>query len=269
MNYPLHFVGKSMYNINIFEREAKLQGVQRAISFNFLKKLEFGKPILLARYISPQKDIDKKIVEPSSAEVFGYMTLNSISHNLPKKYQNKLAGLLDIVKVNDGKGEKIQRACGSYVLGETVIIKNSLEELIQKIKLALTTFEHNEDLIVQNSLDGHPHCLCDKCSCDPHDLQQCLEEQCDCCVIRKHISVNKFKWFISGNYKPIKPFIIKNIKFSRGLKSVEISDLNLQEQDTDNAKLIFIYDYKQRAYMSRRLKNRLDMASKNYDIRDF
>jgi hypothetical protein len=65
----------------LFDDEAKRFGGQRALSSNFLHSLEFGQPILLSRFISSPKELK---IKTGKTEIFGYFTLDEISHNLPE-----------------------------------------------------------------------------------------------------------------------------------------------------------------------------------------
>jgi len=122
----LHYIGVGIYRREIFEREAVKLGVQRAIGFNLLSSLEFGQPILLAHYCGRGSD---------TAEVFGYFTVTGVSHNLPKEVASELLETVNVVKV-DSTPVAVTRACGSYVVGTTAYIDETLESLVDKIKQA-------------------------------------------------------------------------------------------------------------------------------------
>ena len=79
--YLLHYIGYGLYKQELFEREAKKIGVQRAIGFGMLGSLEFGQPILLAHFTG---------AAVSRAEIFGYFVVNGVTHNLPKELCEKL-----------------------------------------------------------------------------------------------------------------------------------------------------------------------------------
>ena len=118
----LHYVGKKLYNINRFEREAKRYGVQRAIPFRSIKDFEFGNKILLAHYMGKKEN---------ATNVFGYFRVEEIVNNLPEKVREKLIVELDVVAVIDSSGIE-RRACGSYAVGGGVIIENNIKDLIEK-----------------------------------------------------------------------------------------------------------------------------------------
>lgn len=138
--YSLHYIGMGMYTTSSFIEEAKRLGVQRALSFSFLQNLKWGQPILLARYIpKPKPKLPKttKTAQNGTAEVFGYMTLNGLTNNLPPAVMNQLSRLLKLKEQTTpllGNRTHISRACGSYDIGTTLLIQDTLKELLDKIK---------------------------------------------------------------------------------------------------------------------------------------
>jgi len=121
--YWLHYVGTGLYKIEVFAREAVKHGVQRAVPFSMLKRFEFGTPILLAYY------------REGKAEVFGYFNVNGLTHNLPKEVYEDLLETVDVVRL-DNTSVSVSRACGSYTVGSTAYIDETLESLVEKIKQA-------------------------------------------------------------------------------------------------------------------------------------
>jgi hypothetical protein len=143
--FKLLFVGQQLYNTEIFENEAKRLGVNRAIAFSHLAGLKWGDPILLARYIpkyehSQSQNAESKMTvkKIGSAEIFGYFTINGLSHNLPSELSQELQKELHIVKVDD-KHHGVSRACGSYNIGAIAYISDTLEELVDKLKKLVGT----------------------------------------------------------------------------------------------------------------------------------
>jgi len=120
----LHYVGTGLYKREVFEREAVKLGVQRALGFNLLNSLEFGQPILLAHYCGRRS---------GAAEVFGYFTVTGVTHNLPENIAKDLLKKVDVVKVNSAP-TTVHRACGSYTVGSTAYINETLKNLVEKIK---------------------------------------------------------------------------------------------------------------------------------------
>jgi|YelNatPaOPRAMG01_1025707.scaffolds.fasta_scaffold04944_3 hypothetical protein len=117
----LHYVGTRLYS-DIFVREAKRKGVQRATPFNMLGCFEFGTPILVAYF--------KK---PSTAQVFGYFTVEGLTTTLPSALFAQVLSQLE-VKNLDAKPKAEVRACGSYIIGACAEVNNSLAEIVAKIK---------------------------------------------------------------------------------------------------------------------------------------
>jgi hypothetical protein len=228
--FKLHFIGQNMYNTEIFEAEAKHVGVNRAVPFSQLTGLKWGDPVLLARYIpvlskEERVELDKE-EKPKygQAEIFGYFVINGLSHNLPSELSQELQKELNIVRI-DNNSYGVSRACGSYSVGATAYISDTLEELLKKIKEIIGT--------------------------------------------DKEFGVNNCKWFITGKYYPLQPFILDPITFSRGLQTVTVENLNLSLQQDEQASLIWIYNYRRRGYMNMLMKKRFEQLSKSRRMDSF
>lgn len=278
--FKLHYIGKGLYKINFFEREAKKYGVQRALSFSQLKQLKFGEPILLARFIPEQKvmEIDLKQIPPkltgkeletipSQAEIFGFFTVDGISHNLPKERTNQLYDKLNIIKTVD-ELFSVSRACGSYSVGGVAYIKDSLETLLKKIENMFTV---HKDKLIDKALykdEVVDICICPKCNnesegCEGHSIEDCVRDNCDCCTFVNYKEINSHKWFINGKYYPLTPFILSPAKFLRGIQTVKIKDLNLNFQRQTNSALVWLYNYRQRHYLPKVMRDKLEHPPKN------
>ncbi|MBW2675667.1 MAG: hypothetical protein JRD89_20050 [Deltaproteobacteria bacterium] len=118
----LHYVGKRLYSIDHFEKEARRYGVQRAVPFYQIRKFRWGDRILLAHWLD------------GNAEVFGYFTVEAITHNLPDEVTEELIDKLDVISISKGTPKYERRFCGGYYIGGSVLIKNSVEDLHGKIK---------------------------------------------------------------------------------------------------------------------------------------
>jgi len=126
--YWLHYIGKGLYSIDVFEREAKRFGVQRAIPFHMLKKFKWGDIILLAHWLRDENG-------EGQAEVFGYFIVKGISHDLPTEIKEKLREKLDIVSISSpGKIKYENRACGGYFLGLIIYVNDTPEDIEAKTK---------------------------------------------------------------------------------------------------------------------------------------
>jgi len=122
--YWLHYVGAGLYNVSRFEAEATRMGVQRTVSFNMLGSLKFGDQILLAHWMGNRQ---------RQAEVFGYFVVSGVSDNLPREVTERLWGTLDVVQVVEGGGSE-KRACGSYAVGSTAVVRDSIAEIVGKVR---------------------------------------------------------------------------------------------------------------------------------------
>lgn len=118
--YWLHYVGRNLYTIDHFEKEAKHYSVQRAIPFHMIKNFHWGDIILLAHYSYGQ------------AEVFGYFRVESVVNNLPEEVQKDLLESLDVVSVSSSPRYE-RRLCGGYFVGGNAIINDSIQQMIEKI----------------------------------------------------------------------------------------------------------------------------------------
>jgi hypothetical protein len=120
----LHYVGRHLYSLERFEREAGRYKVQRAVPFHMIKGFRWGDRILLAHWVK------------GSTEIFGYFTLESVVHNLPEDVGKRLLEKLDVDHVSSGPPSYERRFCGSYYVGGTAFIRDSVEELYEKAKKA-------------------------------------------------------------------------------------------------------------------------------------
>lgn len=119
---PLHFIGKKLYTKQLFEEESINHGVQRALPFHQLKKLNFGDTVLLAQ----QDQKTKKSI------IFGYFIITGLNHTLPQETIDQLKPLLKISSTQQ-ISTSISRACGFYSIGTSIEIKNTLPELCKII----------------------------------------------------------------------------------------------------------------------------------------
>ncbi|MEM3426087.1 MAG: hypothetical protein QXW42_04310 [Thermofilum sp.] len=129
--YYLHYVGKQLYSIESFMREASKLGVSRALPMSLIKSLSWGDQIMLAIYF--EKKFDQSKI--GCAKVFGYFTVESVRHaEWTKEMADELARSLNVV------GEKfldvfVERRCGCYTIGYSVFVTNSLKDIINKAQM--------------------------------------------------------------------------------------------------------------------------------------
>ena len=127
LEYWLNYVGRGLYTIDIFVKEAYKYGVNRAIPHNLLHQLEWGTPILLAQYNRKNR----------SAFIFGYFIFSTITTNLDDDTIDEVLKELKVVKIkkhDNPKKSTIHRMCGSYTLSRTIELKSTPREIIEKMK---------------------------------------------------------------------------------------------------------------------------------------
>lgn len=259
--FKLHFIGTGMYTSTIFEREAKRIGVQRAVAFTQLKSLNFGTPVLLATFIprqAPTTSTSNNAI-PAQAEIFGYFTIDGLSHTLPKDLSQQLTEKLNIVKV-DANSFSVSRACGSYSVGSITYIKDTLPQLLEKIKELFTVHKPNVSQIATK--DQVEVCTCKLCVSEDNptahnSIDQCVNLQCDCCTHVNYSQLNSYKWFLNGAFHPLTPFILSPAKFARGLQTVIIDNLDLNAQRKASHPVVWVYNYRQRHYLPKTMKDNL------------
>jgi hypothetical protein len=95
------------------------------------------------------------------------------------------------------------------------------------------------------------------------DLESYFYKVVEACREAK-VNPNDYKWFIRGTYIPISSFLLSPSVFTRSYVKVEIEDLNLETFE-DDVELrvkasIWIFDYKQRKYIAKRVREVLKSA---------
>jgi len=90
------------------------------------------------------------------------------------------------------------------------------------------------------------------------DLPEIYEKAKETCKEAK-VDPNKYKWFLKGPLIVLdEPVILRGQKFFRGYRQVEIEGLEIPKPSGESRYLIWIYDYKQRKYLPKRERDRLD-----------
>ncbi|MEM4534981.1 MAG: hypothetical protein QW764_02935 [Desulfurococcaceae archaeon] len=122
-----HYVGRGLYSIDNFIKEAKRHGVQRAVPFHMIKKFKWGDRVLLAHWISgPERG-------KGQAEIFGYFTVESVVTNLPQDVEANLIGNLKVVEIVETKKPIFEhRLCGTYFIGGVAYVDEPLDSLAKK-----------------------------------------------------------------------------------------------------------------------------------------
>jgi len=157
MRYQLHFIGNKLYQKDIFIAEAKQVGINRCLPFNLILHRTWGEKILLGIYTanSNYKEEQVKILNEKAikagknkiytpdeidgrknrtqgtAEVFGYFIVSGINIQASNDFKQALMAQLDIVQTTE-VNNTIQRQCGSYIIGTSSIVKNTIEDITRK-----------------------------------------------------------------------------------------------------------------------------------------
>lgn len=112
----LHFIGKQYYSRAKFIKEAKQYGVTRRVALQQLKQMAFGDMVLLA------------MMDGKSPVIFGYFIIEKIS-GLSPTATAAIQGRLKCEMLNPG-GRIIKRGCGSYIEGQCLVARASLQEIV-------------------------------------------------------------------------------------------------------------------------------------------
>lgn len=129
MEILLHYIGKRYYTIETFTKEALKHGVSRALPASVIKKLKWGDRVYTAFYEKDEKG--------PYALVFGYFIITGLNvTDVEVVEEAKKDERLKVVKVvaPAGGGGRVTRGCGSYEVGGTTYVDNSLDELVDIIE---------------------------------------------------------------------------------------------------------------------------------------
>ncbi len=147
--YNLLYVGK-LYGIARFEAEAEKHGVARALPASIVGTLKWGEACILAQW-QPDREAQRTFHQASlvegeaptkhfkrigSAKVFGLFHVTGLNMDAPPEAKAALAGRLNIertVEYGPG-GMTVSRACGSYGIGATHFVSDTIAEIIEKAK---------------------------------------------------------------------------------------------------------------------------------------
>lgn len=162
MKHYLHYVGSKLYPKEVFIREAKELGVNRCLPLRMIKKLKWGDRILLATFIpneitycdceehkeeiiqgniclkckkfilvGGQKIDGRKNKKDGKAVIFGYFDIRGLNINASNEFKTALTSQLNVIESRESN-LSVKRQCGSYTIGTSHIITNSIEDIIQK-----------------------------------------------------------------------------------------------------------------------------------------
>jgi len=133
----LHYVGKGLYNIERFKREAHRYGVSRALPLSIVKKLEDHERIYLAQW------------NKGKALIFGYFTVDGLQYFGSEELKKKIREDERLrVKSESYSGEVVIRGCGCYTISSVVHVDNSISELGQIIDDARKELGENVKVFV-------------------------------------------------------------------------------------------------------------------------
>ncbi len=148
--YNLLYVGQGLYSVPQFEAEAEKHGVARAMPARIVKTLKWGDSILLAQWVPDrEKQRDSRQTQTTlegqegtvhykrfgSANVFGYFNVTGLNMgNVPDEAKKALTSMLRVVRIQDHGpgGMPVTRRCGSYVVGSTAFVDDTIEEILTK-----------------------------------------------------------------------------------------------------------------------------------------
>ena len=125
MKYYLHFVGRGIYSKEEFMNEAKMIGISRRIPNFQLKRMKWDQEILLGTY---EKDA---VTTDGKCNCFGYTKITGLNLTCSDALREKLNASLNIVKY-DIVNRTVNRLCGSYTIGSTAYVTDTLKEVIEK-----------------------------------------------------------------------------------------------------------------------------------------
>ncbi|RLI81683.1 hypothetical protein DRP04_05540 [Archaeoglobales archaeon] len=119
----IHYIGKGLYSIKDFKREAKKYGVARALPPSIVKTLKWGDKIYLAQH----KD--------GKAIIFGYFVVEGINYTGSNRLKQAVRNdeRLKVVREVSVNAE-VRRRCGSYHISSTTYVDNELKELVEIIE---------------------------------------------------------------------------------------------------------------------------------------
>jgi len=125
MEVRLHYIGRRFYSTERFIEEARRYGVSRALPASVIKSLKWGDVIFLAQY-----------EKGGIAHIFGFMRVTGLSVIASRRVREIARQRLSIDAEYSGSGRAVVRACGSYVVMGTLIVKDALEDVVRAYEAA-------------------------------------------------------------------------------------------------------------------------------------
>jgi hypothetical protein len=157
--YPMLYVGRGLYGVQKFVAEAEKLGVNRALPERIVGSLMWGDPVLLGEWrpnmeaqratmLLSMMDSDAPIREPHSnkglrfkriggAQVFGYFRVTGLNFTGPEAAKEALIAILDVVETV-AVNQKVARQCGSYEIGSTSFVRDTIADIVEKAQVIET-----------------------------------------------------------------------------------------------------------------------------------
>ena len=133
----LHYVGKGLYDIERFKKEAHRYGVSRALPLSIVKKLKDHERIYLAQW------------NKGKALIFGYFTVDGLQYFGSEELKKKIREDERLkVRSESYSGEVVIRGCGCYTISSVTYVDNSISELAQIIDDARKELGENVKVFV-------------------------------------------------------------------------------------------------------------------------
>jgi hypothetical protein len=137
-NYHLHFIGARLYDKQAFEKESHRLGVNRAFPPQVIKNMQWGDRILLAQYeaVNTVSQITNLVCDRwGRANVFGYYVFDGMNLDAPDDIRQEVIKRLAVVETID-RSETVDRACGSYSIGASHCVTDTVKEIMVKLEEA-------------------------------------------------------------------------------------------------------------------------------------
>lgn len=129
----LHYIGRGTYGRHAAVEEFQRIGVNRAISFGQLSQMKWGDVVYLAEF-TPD---GRRARGYGNATVFGFFRLSGLNYTLPPEIREYLAQrtVTSCTVVTYGLDDRVVRQCGSYNITGHCTTRDSIEDIINAIKL--------------------------------------------------------------------------------------------------------------------------------------
>jgi len=119
----LHYIGRRVYTLKTFVREAERLGVARAFPSSVVKRMSWGEPILLAFW-------ERGGEGGGYADVLGYFRVRGVQWRVSAEAQRRIIERTGARLVDKGGG-RVSRRCGSYSVGPTYETEKDLSEVMR------------------------------------------------------------------------------------------------------------------------------------------